>query len=87
MNKLNYSVINPIRKGEIKKQWIGGKKGPGINSEMKRRIHVTNVCLGGAAEERREGESLELPCKASRSQSEILARTGPSQENKYWVTA
>lgn len=86
MNKLKYWVINPIRKGEIKKLWIGGKKGLRINSEMKR-IHVTNVCLQGAAEEKRECESLELLRKAARSQSEILVRTGPSQENKYWVTA
>lgn len=58
-----------------------------INSEMKRRIHVMDVCLRRAAEKKRECESLELLSQASRSQSEILARRGPSQENKYWVTA
>lgn len=57
-----------------------------MNSEMKLRIHVMDVCLRRAAE-KRECESLELLSQAFRSQSEILARRGPSQENKYWVTA
>lgn len=69
--------------GGIKKQWIGRREWlVRACSKMEWKIQVTNVCLQGATEGRGTGRALNSSCNVFRSQSEILARTRPSQENK-----
>lgn len=60
MNKL-FGHESSQNGGGIKKRWIGGREWVvRACSKVEWKIQVTNVCLQGAAEGKRDWESLEL---------------------------